>query len=264
VPASVHPDFAGVEVGLSATVDIFEAIARRANTKVSELVKGLEAYRPVQTALLRISWDNGDRTVLVNPGLGGATFGWNLHSLGSGIMALLAAGTFKSINEAQEAMCLNYRTFKPNPKAAGIYAKLYVPYRKTYFALASPMPLRRRWVIFLLSCGRSPKSLAHNLPHNENLEARLNPEAFLYGLGIGVEVRLAPNARNTGRRASERVLCFALSGAVMISRALEGIAPCLITIGGLPVQTAKVIVITLKSGLTVTDAGACANRAGIG
>ena len=28
--------------------------------------------------MLRLSWDNGDRTVLVNPELGGVTFGWNL------------------------------------------------------------------------------------------------------------------------------------------------------------------------------------------
>ena len=45
VPGSVHPAFTGIEAGLSATGDIFEAIARRAGVKVSELAKGLEAYR---------------------------------------------------------------------------------------------------------------------------------------------------------------------------------------------------------------------------
>ncbi|MBX6359607.1 MAG: ribulokinase [Acidobacterium ailaaui] len=78
VPGSVHPDYTGVEAGLSATGDIFEAIARRAGHKVSELSKGLEAYRAGQTGLLRLSWDNGDRTVLVNSELGGITLGWNL------------------------------------------------------------------------------------------------------------------------------------------------------------------------------------------
>jgi L-ribulokinase len=67
-----------VEAGLSATGDIFDAIARRAGHKVSELSKGLENYRAGQTGLLRLSWDNGDRTVLVNPELGGVTLGWNL------------------------------------------------------------------------------------------------------------------------------------------------------------------------------------------
>ena len=77
-PGSVHPQFTGIEAGLSATGDIFEAIARRAGTKVAELSKGLEAYKAGQTGLLRLTWDNGDRTVLVNPELGGVTFGWNL------------------------------------------------------------------------------------------------------------------------------------------------------------------------------------------
>ncbi len=78
VPGSVHPAFTGVEAGLSATGDIFEAIARRAGVKVRELAEGLESYRPGQTGLLRLSWDNGDRTVLVNAELGGITLGWNL------------------------------------------------------------------------------------------------------------------------------------------------------------------------------------------
>ena len=66
--------------GLSATGDIFEAIARRAGTNVTKLSAGLEKYRPGQTGLLRMSWDNGDRTVLVNPNLRGVTLGWNLQN----------------------------------------------------------------------------------------------------------------------------------------------------------------------------------------
>jgi L-ribulokinase len=79
VKGSVHPGYAGIEAGLSATGDIFSAIARRANTTVAELSKGLEAYRAGETGLLRMTWDNGDRTVLVNPNLGGITLGWNLQ-----------------------------------------------------------------------------------------------------------------------------------------------------------------------------------------
>ena len=79
VQGSVHPQFTGVEAGLSATGDIFSAIARRAGTTVAELSKGLEKYHAGQTGLLRMTWDNGDRTVLVNPNLGGITIGWNLQ-----------------------------------------------------------------------------------------------------------------------------------------------------------------------------------------
>ncbi|GAC1702910.1 MAG: ribulokinase [Candidatus Acidiferrum sp.] len=78
VPGSVHPLKTGLEAGLSATGDIFEAIARRAGSSLAQLSKGLETYRPGQTGLLRLTWDNGDRTVLVNAELGGVTFGWNL------------------------------------------------------------------------------------------------------------------------------------------------------------------------------------------
>jgi L-ribulokinase len=206
VPGSVHPDYTGIEAGLSATGDIFEAIARRAGMKVSELAKGLENYRAGQTGLLRLSWDNGDRTVLVNPDLGGVTFGWNLlhtaqdelyaaiegtafhtriilermaehgvpvervinaggipqnnsvlnqiyadvlgkpvlvpdgtpTSLGSGIFALLAASAFETIEEAQKAICLPYRTYMPQPTAVSVYNQLYQMYCKAYFALGRP------------------------------------------------------------------------------------------------------------------------------
>jgi len=215
VPGSVHPQYTGVEAGLSATGDIFEAIARRAGTKVSDLSKGLEQYRAGQTGLLRLSWDNGDRTVLVNSELGGVTLGWNLihtaqdelfaaiegtafhtriilermaefgvpvervinaggipqnnkvlnqvyanvlgkpvlvpagipTSLGSGIFALLAAGAFPTIEAAQDAMCLKYATYEPEPAAVAVYDRLFGLYREVYFSLgrenADAAPLGR-------------------------------------------------------------------------------------------------------------------------
>ena len=205
VPGSVHPDYTGIEAGLSATGDIFEAIARRAGVKVRELARGLESYKAGQTGLLRLSWDNGDRTVLVNPELGGVTFGWNLlttaqdelyaaiegtafhtriilermaehgvpvdrvinaggipqnnlvlnqiyadvlgkpvlvpdgtpTSLGSGIFALMACGTFPDVDAAQKAICLPYKTYTPEPSAVAVYEQLYRLYRTAYFALGS-------------------------------------------------------------------------------------------------------------------------------
>ncbi len=80
VKGSIHPDYYGIEAGLSAVGDIFEAIARRAGTSVKQLSEGIESYGAGSTGLLRMTWDNGDRTVLVNANLGGATLGWTLGS----------------------------------------------------------------------------------------------------------------------------------------------------------------------------------------
>jgi L-ribulokinase len=203
VKGSIHPAYYGIEAGLSATGDIFDAIARRAGTTVAALSEGLAGYRAGETGLLRLTWDNGDRTVLVNPEVGGVTFGWNLThtaqddlfaaiegtafhtrvilermeqggvpitrvingggiprknptlnvvyanalnkpilvpkaevtSLGSAIFAFLAAGTFRTIEEAQDALCPGFDVVQPDPKQAALADRLYALYRKLYFAL---------------------------------------------------------------------------------------------------------------------------------
>ena len=206
VQGSVHPLRTGIEAGLSAVGDIFNAIACRAGTDVKTLSIGLENYRAGQTGLLRMTWDNGDRTVLVNPNLRGVTLGWNLQStaqdelfaaiegtafhtrvilhrmashdvhikrvinaggipqkndalnqvyanvlgrpvlvpsksvvsLGSAIFAFLAAGTFPTIEEAQDKICPAHRTFLPNDAAQRTYDDLYPLYSKLYFTLGEP------------------------------------------------------------------------------------------------------------------------------
>ncbi|HXE65147.1 MAG TPA: ribulokinase [Bryobacteraceae bacterium] len=95
VQGSVHPKFAGIEAGLSATGDIFDAIARRAGTTVDALSLDLDHYRAGQTGLMRLTWDNGDRTVLVNPELGGITLGWNLlHTAADELFAAIEGTAF--------------------------------------------------------------------------------------------------------------------------------------------------------------------------
>ena len=214
VPGSIHPNYTGIEAGLSATGDIFEAIARRAGTSVAELSRGLENYRAGETGLLRLTWDNGDRTVLVNPELSGVTLGWRLThtaqdelfaaiegtafhtrvilermeehgvpvrriingggipqrnavlnqvyanvlakpilvpkgdvtSLGSAIFAFLAAGAFKTIEEAQDALCPGYATIEPQAAGAAASQELYALYRQLYFAFGkgSELPELRK------------------------------------------------------------------------------------------------------------------------
>lgn len=79
VAGSIHPARLGIEAGLSATGYLFGAIARRAGVSVNELARDIGRHRAGETGLLRLTWDNGDRTVLVNPNLGGVTLGWNLN-----------------------------------------------------------------------------------------------------------------------------------------------------------------------------------------
>ncbi|MGA8538187.1 MAG: ribulokinase [Terriglobales bacterium] len=93
VRGSVHPQRTGIEAGLSAAGDMFSAIATRCGTDVKTLNHGLEKYRAGQTGLLRMTWDNGDRTVLVNPNLRGITLGWNLQSTARDEMFAAIEGT---------------------------------------------------------------------------------------------------------------------------------------------------------------------------
>jgi L-ribulokinase len=206
VPGSVHPKRTGIEAGLSAVGDIFSAIATRAGTDVETLSRGLEGFRAGQTGLLRMTWDNGDRTVLMNPNLRGITLGWNLQttaqdelfaaiegtafhtrvilgrmeengvhikrvingggipqkndvlnqvyanvlgrpvlvpsksivSLGSAIFAFLAAGIYKTVEEAQAQMCPPHKTYLPDPEEQNVYEDQYAEYRKLYFAFGDP------------------------------------------------------------------------------------------------------------------------------
>lgn len=205
VPGSVDPAQVGIEAGMSAVGDVFAAIAQRAGATVAALSEATAHYKAGQTGLLRLTWDNGDRTVLVNPALGGVTLGWNLHhtaadelfaavegsalhtriifdrmeengvpirrvingggipkknaklnqiyanvlrkpvlvpegdvtSLGSVIIAFLAAGDFPSIQAAQNALCPHFKTFTPETAEADRYDRIFPLFRGAYFALGT-------------------------------------------------------------------------------------------------------------------------------
>jgi len=153
-----------------------------------------------------MTWDNGDRTVLVNPNLRGMTIGWNLQhtaqdelfaaiegtafhtrvildrmteygaptrrvingggipqnnpvlnqvyanvlgrpvlvpsskvtGMGSAIFAFLAAGAFRSIDEAQQHVCPEHTSFTPDPAQQKVYNEIFPLYRDLYFAFGKP------------------------------------------------------------------------------------------------------------------------------
>jgi L-ribulokinase len=59
----------------------------------------------------------------------------DVTSLGSAIFAFLAAGTFPSIEKAQDALCRQFTVFEPNTASAAVYAELFALYRKLYFSM---------------------------------------------------------------------------------------------------------------------------------
>ncbi len=56
-------------------------------------------------------------------------------SLGSAIFAFLAAGAFRSIEDAQDALCPGFDIIEPDPKQAAVYERMFALYRKLYFAM---------------------------------------------------------------------------------------------------------------------------------
>ena len=59
-------------------------------------------------------------------------------SIGSAIFAFLACGAFKTVEEAQDALCPPLREVAPDPAAASTYNELYAMYRSLYFGLGQP------------------------------------------------------------------------------------------------------------------------------
>jgi L-ribulokinase len=58
--------------------------------------------------------------------------------LGSAIFAFLAAGSFKTVDDAQRKICPAHAVFEPQPETKEIYRELYGLYRKIYFDFGSP------------------------------------------------------------------------------------------------------------------------------
>ena len=149
VQGSVHPKRTGIEAGLSAVGDIFQAIATRAGTDVPSLSRGLENYLPGQTGLLRLTWDNGDRTVLVNPNLRGVTFGWNLQSTAQDELFAAIEGTAFHTRVILDRMAGNGVEIKRVINAGGIPQKNDVLNRVYANVLGRPVLVPAKSVVSL-------------------------------------------------------------------------------------------------------------------
>ena len=58
----------------------------------------------------------------------------SVTSLGSAIFAFLAAGTFKTVEEAQDKICPPHRVYEPDPSEQRVYNDLYRLFSHLYFA----------------------------------------------------------------------------------------------------------------------------------
>lgn len=106
VPGSVLPGLMGIEAGQSAVGDLFEWCATKLGGSHEALTAEASSLRPGQSGLLALDWNNGNRTVLVDPLLSGLLVGQSLHTTPGHIYrALIEATAFgaRTIIERIEA-----------------------------------------------------------------------------------------------------------------------------------------------------------------
>jgi L-ribulokinase len=114
VPGSIIPDMVGLEAGQSAVGDIFNwFVSQMAPSKHTakgnphvNLTREAQKLRPGESGLMALDWNNGNRTVLVDPLLTGLLMGQTLHTTAAEVYAALveatAFGALTIINRFEE------------------------------------------------------------------------------------------------------------------------------------------------------------------
>lgn len=97
VPGAILPGHYGIEAGQSAVGDIFkwwvEVACEGSASKHAQLTQQAAAQKPGQSGLLALDWQNGNRTILVDPLLTGLILGCTLHTTQAEIYRALIEAT---------------------------------------------------------------------------------------------------------------------------------------------------------------------------
>lgn len=97
VKGAILPGFYGVEAGQSAVGDIFnwwvKYICRGGGETHEALNREAERLRPGESGLLALDWNNGNRTILVDPRLTGLLLGQTLHTTQAEVYRALIEAT---------------------------------------------------------------------------------------------------------------------------------------------------------------------------
>jgi L-ribulokinase len=97
VKGAILPGYYGIEAGQSAVGDIFkwwvEGVCQGDAALHGQLTKEIAKLRPGQSGLLALDWNNGNRTILVDPMLSGALLGTTLHTTRAEIYRALIEAT---------------------------------------------------------------------------------------------------------------------------------------------------------------------------